>query len=430
MSGRQNVRNIGVSELRSGGVSVNFFMPGKPAVKLKTDKPSIMEDLLISGGAAPIPKTGEVVNAKVISVAKGEVILDIDGFTTGVVRGKELSDESGDFSLLKVGDDVQATVLELENERGMMELSFRSAGHRKAWGHLEELRKAGEVVEAKVMDANKGGLIVMLGRVGGFLPVSQLTYEHYPRVEGGNKQKILERLRTYVGQGFKVKVIDVKPQDEKLIVSEKAAALTERISSLQGLKAGATVEGKVTSVVDFGAFVEFAVPTAEGAQDAGETIEGLIHISEIAWHRVDHPKDLLSPGMTVKAVIIGVEGGRVSLSLKRLEEDPWKTVAARFKAGDKVKGKVVKVNHYGAFVEVDKSIHGLAHVSELASSPMTNPLDAVKIGEEYEFRITNVDAGSHRLGLSLRPAPEPAAAAKGEETPATPAPTEGTPPAA
>jgi len=363
-----------------------------------------MDELLNADGAAPIPKTGEIVNARVIAVAKGEVILDLDGFTTGVVRGKELTDESGEFSHLQVGDDVQATVLELENERGMMELSFRSAGHRKAWGRLEELRKSGEVVEVRVMDANKGGLIVMVGRVGGFLPVSQLTYEHYPRVEGGNKQKILERLRTYTGQQFKVKVIDVKPLEEKLIVSEKAAALTERIASLEGLKAGAVVEGKVTSVVDFGAFVEFTVPAAGGA-GAGEPelIEGLIHISEIAWHRVDHPKDMLSLGMPVKAMIIGVEGGRVSLSLKRLEEDPWKTVAERFKAGDKVRGKVVKVNHYGAFVEVGKSIHGLAHISELAVQLMTNPLDAVKVGEEYEFRITNVDAGSHRLGLSLRP---------------------------
>src|SRR3989338_10511529 len=202
-----------------------------------------MDELLNADGAAPIPKTGEIVNARVIAVAKGEVILDLDGFTTGVVRGKELTDESGEFSHLQVGDVVQATVLELENELGMMELSFRSAGHRKAWGHLEDLRKSGEVVEVRVMDANKGGLIVTLGRVTGFLPVSQLTFEHYPRVEGGNKQKILERLRPYMGQPFKVKVIDVKPLEEKLIVSEKAAALTERISSLQGLKGGMTVEG-------------------------------------------------------------------------------------------------------------------------------------------------------------------------------------------
>lgn len=376
-----------------------------------------MEDLLTSGGATSIPKTGEIVNARVISMAKGEVVLDIDGFTTGVVRGKELSDETGEFSHLKIGDEVQATVLDLENERGMMELSFRSAGHRKAWSHLEELRRGGEVVTVRVMDANKGGLIVMLGRVGGFLPVSQLTYEHYPRVEGGNKQKILERLRTFVGQDFTVKVIDVKPQEEKLIVSEKAAALTERIASLQGLRVGAIAEGKVTSVVDFGAFVEFAVSRAEGAaaDGQGETIEGLIHISEIAWHRVDHPKDLLSSGMSVKAMIIGIEGGRVSLSLKRLEEDPWKTVADRFVVGTIVRGKVVKINHYGAFVEVDKSIHGLAHVSELASTPMANPLEVVKVGEEYEFRITNVDPASHRLGLSLRPALEPAAKEENKE---------------
>lgn len=371
-----------------------------------------METLLSTGGAAAIPKVNEIVNAKVISVSKGEVLLDIDGLTTGVVRGKELADESGEFSNLSVGDEVQATVLELENELGLMELSFRSAGHRKAWGHLEDLRKSGEVVEARLMDANKGGLIVTLGRVTGFLPVSQLTFEHYPRVEGGNKQKILERLRTYMGQSFKVKVIDVKPLEEKLIVSEKAAALTERISSLQGLKGGMTVEGKVTSVVDFGAFVEFTLPPSSETpaadalpqgESAGEKVEGLIHISELAWHRVDHPKDVVSAGMQVRALVIGIEGGRVSLSLKRLEEDPWRTVAERFRVGDRVKGKVVKVNHFGAFVELDHSIHGLAHISELSSTPVANPLSVVTVGQEYEFRVTNVDPASHRLGLSLRP---------------------------
>ncbi|OGL88810.1 hypothetical protein A3I42_04035 [Candidatus Uhrbacteria bacterium RIFCSPLOWO2_02_FULL_49_11] len=373
------------------------------------EKPSVMETLLATGDAAAIPRVNELVNAKVISMSKGEVLLDIDGLTTGVVRGKELADESGEFSNLTVGDVVQATVLELENELGMMELSFRSAGHRKAWGHLEDLRKSGEVVEVRVMDANKGGLIVTLGRVTGFLPVSQLTFEHYPRVEGGNKQKILERLRTYMGQSFKVKVIDVKPLEEKLIVSEKAAALTERISSLQGLKGGMTVEGKVTSVVDFGAFVEFALrpssetPAADASQETGgEKVEGLIHISELAWHRVDHPKDVVSVGMQVRALVIGIEGGRVSLSLKRLEEDPWKTVAERFRVGDRIKGKVVKVNHFGAFVELDRSIHGLAHISELSATPVANPLNAVTVGQEYEFRVTNVDPASHRLGLSLR----------------------------
>jgi ribosomal protein S1 len=202
----------------------------------------------------------------------------------------------------------------------------------------------------------------------------------------------------------------VKPLEEKLIVSEKAAALTERISSLQGLKGGMTVEGKVTSVVDFGAFVEFTLPREEtgavGAPaqegDVGEKVEGLIHISELAWHRVDHPKDVVSVGMQVRALVIGIEGGRVSLSLKRLEEDPWKTVAERFRVGDRVKGKVVKVNHFGAFVELDHSIHGLAHISELSTTPVANPLNEVTVGQEYEFRVTNVDPASHRLGLSLR----------------------------
>ncbi len=391
----------------------------KPEGGKDAQNKSIMEALLGSGSAAPIPKVNEIINARVISVSRGGALLDIDGLTTGIVRGKELTDESGEFTNLKIGDEVQATVLELENELGMMELSFRSAGHRKAWARLEDLRKLGEVVDAKMVDANKGGLITMVGRVLGFLPVSQLTPEHYPRVEGGNKQKILERLKSYVGQVFKVKIIDVKALEEKLIVSEKAAALTERISSLEGLTHGMVVEGKVTSVVDFGAFIEFMLPGVAGAGDAskGETIEGLVHISELAWYRVDHPRDVVSPGLPVKAVIIGIEGGRVSLSIKRLEDDPWKTVTERFHVGDKIKGKIVKINHFGAFVEVDKGIHGLAHVSELSVTPTANPLDAVKIGEEHEFRITNVDPANHRLGLSLKPE---RAEQKGEKKQAVP----------
>ena len=194
-----------------------------PKKKLEPVGTGPMQALLESNQAAQVPKVSDLVEGVVISIGKREVKLDIPGFTTGVVRGRELIDESGEYSNLKVGDRASATVLEFENERGELELSFRFAGHQKAWGKLEELRTKGEIVHVTVQDANKGGLMVKLGQIPGFLPVSQLAVEHYPRVEGGDKNRILELLKQFAGQKLAVKVITVNEADEKLIVSERAA---------------------------------------------------------------------------------------------------------------------------------------------------------------------------------------------------------------
>ncbi|MDZ4221412.1 MAG: S1 RNA-binding domain-containing protein, partial [Patescibacteria group bacterium] len=226
------------------------------------------------GGHFSIPKMGDLVSGQVLDISKNGIVVTMGGTLTGLVRGKELDDESGQYSKLSLGDAVEATVLDIENEQGMLELSFRQAGHRKAWDLLSELAKSGEIVDAKIIDANKGGLMVKVGNVEGFLPVSQLTVEHYPRVEGGDKNRILDRLRTYTNQMFRVKVITVREREEKLIVSEKAAWEREQHAQLEKFGVGDEVEGRVTGVVDFGAFVEF-----------GEGLEGLVHISELAWQR-------------------------------------------------------------------------------------------------------------------------------------------------
>ena len=213
-----------------------------------SNKPtSKMDELLLKGESRSVPKIGELVEGTIITVAKNEVHLDIDGLTTGVVRGKEIYDESGEYSEVKSGDRVSATVLEIENESGQMELSFRYAGHQKAWGRLEQLLKSQEVTEAKIIDANKGGLMVKLGNVMGFLPVSQLTTENYPRVEGGDKNKILSALKKFTGTIFKVKVIDINENEEKLIVSEKAAWEEKQNKSLAKYKVGDVIELKPSS---------------------------------------------------------------------------------------------------------------------------------------------------------------------------------------
>lgn len=351
---------------------------------------NVMDNLLLQGEAKPIPKIGELVEGMIINMAKNEIQLDINGLTTGVVRGKEIYDESGEYSSIKIGDIVSATVLELENEQGQMELSFRYAGHQKAWQRLEELEKSNVVVEAKVIDVNKGGLMIKVGNVIGFMPVSQLTTEHYPRVEGGDKSRILQALKRFVNTNFKVKVIDVNEEEEKLIVSEKAAWEEKQNKTMANYKVGDMIEGKITGVVDFGAFVEF-----------DDNLEGLIHISELAWQRIDHPKQIVKVGDKVQAKIIAIDGSKISLSLKQLVDDPWKGVANKYKVGQKVKGKVLKLNPFGAFVELDKDIHGLIHISELADKSSAESASAIKEGEAYDFVIISLEPEEHRLGLSF-----------------------------
>jgi len=354
-----------------------------------------LDGLLKSDDFKNPPKVGDLVKAKVSGIKQGEIYLDIDGIFTGLVRGRELVDESGQSSNLKIGDEIIATVMEVENEKGVMELSFRSAGHQQAWQKLNDFKNSGEIVEAKILSANKGGLLVQLDRVQGFLPVSQLSAEHYPRVEGGNKNKILEKLRGYINKKFKVKILDIDEKEEKLIVSEKQIFAEERQAMLQAISPGDVVDGKITAVVDFGVFIEFEVKK-------GGKMEGLIHISELAWQRIDHPRNMFRVGNEVKAEVINVDDGRVSLSLKKLQTDPWKKAAEKYCLGQKIKGKVLKTDKFGAFIELDDEIHGLAHISELSNQQITEPNDVVKINEIYEFTVVSIEPEEHRLGLSLK----------------------------
>lgn len=369
-----------------------------------TDQMDAMKQLSEASEIAAVPKPGDLVKGKVIGVAKNLVRLDIDGLTTGVVRGPELHDESGEYADIEIGDLVEATLLDIENESGEMELSFMHAGHQKAWDNLEKLMKEGTIVQAKIINANKGGLMARIGNVIGFLPVSQLTTENYPRVEGGDKNKILEKLNQLVNKSLEVKIIDVDEKDEKLIVSEKAAWEEKQKSVLAQYTPGTVVEGTVTGVVDFGAFVEF-----------DEGLEGLVHISELAWQRIDDPRDIVKPGDKVKAEIIGVDGSKISLSMKKLQEDPWKKAAERYKIGDVVEGTVLKVNPFGLFVELDDEIHGLAHVSELDDKPVEDPSSIAKPGDKLKFKIISIESEQHRLGLSLNTNAPVKTEAKAEE---------------
>lgn len=362
-------------------------------IKKTQEEESVMGELMKQNSQlAKIPAIGELVDGTVISASKNEVKIDILGLTTGVVRGKELRDESGDYSNLKNGDSIQATVLEMENEMGEVELSFRFAGHQRAWENLRKMQDDKSAVAGKIVDANKGGLMVKIGNVVGFLPVSQLTTEKYPRVEGGDKSKILTHLRQFIGQDVKVKIIDANERDDKLIVSEKSAWEEKQQALLEKFAIGTHVKGKITGIVDFGAFVEF---------DDG--LEGLVHISELAWQRIDHPRDVVKIGDNVEAEIIGIDDSKISLSIKRLKNDPWLEVAAKYNVGQKVMGKVLKINPFGAFVELDTDIHALVHVSELPEGK--KPEKLFTLNESYEFTVISVEPKEHRLGLSMKENP-------------------------
>ncbi len=343
---------------------------------------------LLQSYAVNVPKVGDVIKGKVISVDKGAVRIDVEGLTTGVVRGRELFAESREYSGLKVGDEAESTVLDLENENGEMELSFRIAGYRKAWDNMKKWMREGLTIKAKALSANKGGVLMQIEALKGFMPVSQLNPDHYPRVTGGDKNRIFEKLQELIGKEMEVKIIDAEEKDEKLIVSERAVWEDAQKAVLESYKVGDTVNGEVSALTAFGAFLKF-----------GEGLEGLVHISEIAWQRIEHPRDLLKVGDQVRAQIIQLDHSKIYLSIKRLVDDPWKKVAEKYKIGSKVKGKIIKVEPFGLMVALDKEIHGLAHVSELSDEPTINVADKFKIGQEAEFEVVSLEPTEHRLGL-------------------------------
>ncbi|MFH1292430.1 MAG: S1 RNA-binding domain-containing protein [bacterium] len=345
---------------------------------------------LLEAHNVDIPKVDDVVECNVIAIDKGSVRLDIKGITVGVVRGHELFTESSEYTSLKEGDKVEATVIDLENENGEMELSFRIAGYRKAWDNAKKWMEQAMAIKSRVLSANKGGLMIRVGALPAFMPVSQLSPENYPRVSGGDKSRILEKLQELINKDLEVKIIDVDEKEEKLIVSEKAVWEDSQKVVLDSYKIGDQVDGEVSALTSFGAFVKF-----------GDGLEGLIHISEIAWKRIDHPRDVLRVGDKIKAQIIQLDKSKIYLSIKRLVEDPWKKVKDKYKAGDKVVGKILKVEPFGMMVALDEEIHGLAHISELSDKPVINIHDLFKAGEEREFIIVSLEPPEHRLGLRL-----------------------------
>lgn len=344
-----------------------------------------MEELLAESDVKGL-SVGDVVEGSVIAAEKHEVWIDLGVYGTGVVVGREI-EQSSDIS---PGDTIAASVLEPENDEGFAVLSLKKVAKEKGWELLEERYKKSEVFGIIPFDANKGGLLVEVDGIRGFLPVSQLSAENYPRVSGADKDEILHRLTQLVGKTLQVRVLDIDRRDNKLIVSEKAARREDTESKVSKMKVGDIVKGIATGVVDFGIFVNV------------DGVEGLVHISEIAWDRVDNPANYVKVGQTVEAKIISIDRDKLSLSMKQLSPDPWLNEITSYKVGDEVEGKVTRITPFGAFVQVTPVIEALVHISELSDQHVEDPNTLVELGQTKKFKIIAIDPEAHKLSLSLK----------------------------
>lgn len=353
-----------------------------------TNTPDTMEKLIKELGDNLLPfAEGDTVEATVLAVGGNRIWVDVAGQSLGFIPEKEITSKAG----IKAGDKTYCTVISMEDDAGNVVLSMKRADREKYWVELEQKFESGDPTVIKISDANKGGLMTDSGGIQGFLPVSQLSSEKYPRVTGGDKDEILTRLRKFIGQEMVVKVINCDRETNKLIFSEKAVRATEVKEKIDMFKVGDKLKGRITGIVDFGLFVSL-----------DHQIEGLVHISEVSWSRVSDLSSIFKVNDEIEVMIISIEDGRISLSLKRLLPDPWVKAASKYKVGDVVKGSVTKITPFGAFVSLDEEIDGLVHISELSKNHVIDPAQVVILGNEYEFKIISIEAESHRLGLSLK----------------------------
>ena len=341
--------------------------------RLMADAKITMDDLLAQAGDSVKQLTvGETVDGTVLSVKKHEILIDLGPLGVGLVPRREVSLSKN----YNVGDSVIASVIDTELEDGYSLLSLRKAAKDRGWDEVMAKLESGEIITVVPYDANRGGLLVEYEGIRGFLPVSQLSAEHYPRVGSSDKDEILQRLNSLVKKA------------NKLIFSEKEAVKEGLAERFQKLAIGDTVTGVVTGVVDFGVFVNV------------EGIEGLIHISEISWERVNNPSDYVKVGQTIEAKIIAIDKERLSLSMKQLTKDPWLDEVEQFKPGEKVEGTVTRITPFGAFVQLSPAVEALVHVSELGGDG-TDPEKVFTLNERKEFTVLDIDKENRKISLSL-----------------------------
>jgi small subunit ribosomal protein S1 len=342
--------------------------------------------------AADWPKEGTVVEATLMKKLPRRAYFDMGRFGTGIVYGVEIQNAREAVRNLKIGDKVNAKIVALDGEDGHIELSLSEAGKQKLWQQAKELAETGEVVKAKIIGANAGGLMALVAEeLKAFLPVSQLSLEHYPKVPDGDRQKITDELKKFVGEELSVKIIDVNPRSAKIIVSEREVLSANVKELLAAYAVGQVVDCIVSGVADFGVFVRFT---------DNPQIEGMIHISELDYKLIDNPKELVKVNDALKAKIVDIKEGRVFLSLKALKEDPWTKLGEQFKSGDVVTGRVYKFNPFGAVVALEGDFQGMVHISEFGGQDEMKK--AIAVGESYPFIIDSVKTEEKRITLKMK----------------------------
>jgi small subunit ribosomal protein S1 len=354
-------------------------------------KATTMDELLAAEGDSVKQLTqGDAVVGKVLSIRKHEVLVDLGAQGIGLVPRREI----GFYRNLNIGDEVTASVVDTELDNGYSLLSLRKAAKDRGWDEVVVMMESGEIIEVSPYDANRGGLLVEYDGVRGFLPVSQLSAEHYPRVGGSDKDEILQRLNGLIGKKMSVRILDCDRKANKLIFSEKEAVKDGLAARFEKMAVGDVVKGVVTGVVDFGIFVNV------------EGIEGLVHISEISWERVNNPGDYVKIGDTIDTKIIAIDKDRLSLSIKQLTEDPWMTEVDKFKPGGKIEGTITRITPFGAFVQISSAVEALVHVSELGNGNDVDPEKIFTLNERKEFVVLSIDKDNRKISLSLSNKPK------------------------
>jgi len=362
----------------------------QPAAKIVEGSDGLL--LEIDGQIVPnydatfIPfEEGDVVTGKVVQIDSDEVLVDIGYKSEGVIPSYELSIRRSvnPADEVEMGEEVDALVLTKEDQDGRLILSKKRARFEKAWRKIEAAAESGEPLPGNVIEVVKGGLIIDLG-VRGFLPASLVDIRRVPSLD------------EYMGQVIECKVIELNRARNNVVLSRRAVLEEERKEVrqqiLDGLQPGSVVEGQISNIVDFGAFVDL------------DGIDGLIHISELSWSHVNHPSELLSIGDTVSVKVLDIDRNRqrISLGLKQTQEDPWQRVVDTYSVGDELAGKVTKVVAFGAFVEILDGVEGLVHISELTQHHVENPREVIEPGDEVRIKILEIDTDRRRLSLSTK----------------------------
>lgn len=335
------------------------------------------------------PSSGDLVEGTIIAMNRGRIYVDLPPFGTGLIYGREYLNAADVLRKANPGDTISAKVVDPAGRDGYIELSLKEARQAAIWGEAETAILSGTTYSLTVEEANKGGLILSWQGIQGFLPASQLSSEHYPRVPEGDKDKILSELMLLVGKPLSVRIITADAKEGKLIFSERTGEETgEKASLIDKYQVGDIVEGEVTGIVDFGVFVKLE-----------QGLEGLAHISELDWGLVEDPHALVKVGEKVRVKIIEIKDGKISLSIKALKENPWHTASERYHKGMEVPGVVIKYNKHGALASIEEGVAGLVHVSEFESPAALR--EKLELGKTYPFVISLFEPKEQRMTLTF-----------------------------